>query len=123
MSSYVELHARSAFNFLRGASFPEQMAEVSAGIGLPGVALHDRDGVYGAPRFYKAAREQGIKPIIGCELTMDGGWILPVLVKSRPGYQNLCRLLTRSRLRGTKAESSVYWEELAEFGSGLLFLT
>ncbi|MHA3769921.1 DNA polymerase III subunit alpha [Verrucomicrobiota bacterium sgz303538] len=123
MSDYVELHARSAFNFLRGASFPEQMAEVAAKLGLSALALHDRDGVYGAPRFYAEAREQGIRPIIGCELTMEDGLILPVLVQSRRGYQNLCRMLTRSRLRGTKTESAVLWSELEEFSEGLIALT
>ena len=123
MSDYVELHARSAFNFLRGASFPEQMAEVAAKLGLKALALHDRDGVYGAPRFYAEARTHGLRSIIGCELTMEDGWVLPVLVESRRGYQNLCRMLTRSRLRGTKAESSVWWSELEEFSEGLMVLT
>ncbi|RYD81499.1 MAG: PHP domain-containing protein, partial [Verrucomicrobiaceae bacterium] len=123
MGDYVELHARSAFNFLRGASFPEQMAEVAAKLELRALALHDRNGVYGAPRFYGEARKQGIQPIIGCELTMEDGWILAVLVESRSGYQNLCRLLTRSRLRGTKTESSVQWCELEEFSEGLILLT
>ena len=120
---YSELHARSAFNFLRGASNPEQLAERAAELGLAAFAVHDRDGVYGAPRFHGRARELGIKPIIGCELTIDDGSILPVIVTSRGGYQNLCRLVTIGKLRGSKRASSVTWLEVAEHAEGLVALT
>ncbi len=92
--NYVELHASSAFSFLRGASFPEQLAEVAAELEMPAMALLDRNGVYGAQRFSVAAREQNVRPIIGCELSMDDGSVLPVLVENRTGYKNLCELLT-----------------------------
>jgi error-prone DNA polymerase len=121
--SYVELHARSAFSFLRGASSPEQLAVAAAQLGLPAVALCDRDGVYGAPRFSAAAREVGVRPIIGAELTMEGGVVLPVLVESRRGYQNLCRLITQSKLRAEKGQSAIRWEELPEFAEGWVALT
>ena len=121
--SYVELHCRSAFSFLRGASNPEQLAEVAAESGLPAMALCDRDGVYGAPRFFTAAKENSLRAIIGSELTMEHGSVLPVLVETRTGYQNLCRLLTRAHLRAPKGESKVRWDELAEFASGLVALT
>ena len=62
---YVELHARSAFSFLRGASFPEQLAEHAAKLEFPAMALCDRDGVYGAPRFYTKGRKYGVEPIVG----------------------------------------------------------
>jgi error-prone DNA polymerase len=120
---YVELHSRSVFSFLRGASLPEQLAEVAAHLNMPAMALCDRDGVYGAPRFFKAAKEVGIRPIVGAELTMEDGSILPVLVKNRTGYQNLCRLLTRAHLRSEKGKSKVDWEELPEFAEGLVALT
>ena len=120
---YVELHARSAFSFLRGAAFPEQLAERAAELELPAMALCDRDGVYGAPRFYGKAREAGVRPIIGAELTLEDGAVLPVLVESRTGYRNLCQLITRAKLRGTKTEAPVRWEELAEFAPGLVALT
>ena len=67
---YVELHACSAFSFLRGASFPEQLAETAAGLEMPAMALLDRNGVYGAQRFSVAAREQNVRPIVGAELSM-----------------------------------------------------
>jgi len=61
--AYVELHACSAFNFLRGASFPEQLAETAAELEMPALALLDRNGVYGAQRFSVAAREHNVRPI------------------------------------------------------------
>ena len=122
-ANYVELHARSAFSFLRGSSSPEHLAFTAADQHLPALALCDRDGVFGAPRFYAAARECGIRPIVGSELTIEDGSVLPVLVQSRNGYQNLCRLLSRARLRSPKNESSIGWSELSEFKEGLICLT
>src|SRR5215470_17665034 len=114
MSPYVELRCRSAFNFLRGASLPEDLIARAAALGYPALALGDGDGVYGAPRFHQAAQRAGLRAIIGCELTLGA---LPVhrrelrdrdsfnsqrstvdsrlylLVTNRTGYQNLCRLI------------------------------
>src|SRR6267142_158634 len=121
--SYVELHCRSAFSFLRGGSLPEQLATRAAELNFPAIALCDRDGVYGAPRFFAACREKGVRSIIGAELTMEDGSVLPLLVESRRGYQNLCRLITRAQLRSEKGKSAVRWEELPEFAQGLVALT
>src|ERR1043165_1711806 len=120
---YVELHACSAFSFLRGGSFPEQLAETAAALEMPAMALLDRNGVYGAQRFAVTAREHGVRPIVGAELTMEDGSELPVLVKNRRGYENLCELLTQAHLRSTtKGECAVQWSELAKFGDGLIAL-
>jgi len=102
--SYIELHACSAFSFLRGGSFPEQLAQVAAELEMPAMALLDRNGVYGAQRFSVAAREHNVCAIIGCELSMEDGSVLPVLVENRTGYKNLCELLTDAHLRSEKAQ-------------------
>ncbi len=68
---YIELHAASAFSFLQGASLPEILIDRAVEAGHTTLALLDRDGVYGIPRFHKAATAAGIKPIIGAELTID----------------------------------------------------
>jgi DNA polymerase III alpha subunit len=68
---YIELHAASAFSFLQGASLPETLVERAAALGYPALALLDADGVYGAPRFHKAATQAGLKAIIGAELTIE----------------------------------------------------
>src|SRR6266404_5270863 len=119
---YIELHACSAFSFLRGGSFPEQLAEVAAELEMPALALLDRNGVYGAQRFSVAAREQNVRPIIGAELSMEDGTVLPVLVESRAGYKNLCELLTQAHLRSEKGKCAVHWDELPQFAQGLVAL-
>ncbi len=123
MSTYVELHLSSAFSFLRGASAPEELARVTADRGMSAAALCDRNGLYGAARFYQAAREHGIRPLVGCELDWVGGGVLPVLVASRRGYRNLCRLLTRVHLRGAKGEFRAGLADMEGRSEGLIALT
>src|SRR5207248_2659040 len=120
---YVELHARSAFSFLAGASLPEELAAYASALELPAIALTDRDGVYGAPRFHMAAKKTGVKAHIGSEISLPpqrrrdteknkkemGSSVslclrgeparLPLLVADRVGYQNLCQLVTKMKLR------------------------
>src|SRR5258705_1995389 len=120
--TYCELHCCSAFSFLRGGSFPEQLAEVAAELEMPVIALLDRNGVYGAQRFSVAAREHGVRPIIGAELSMEDGSILPVLVENRTGYKNLCGLLTQAHLRSENGKCAVRCDELSEFTEGLIAL-
>ena len=141
MAAYVELHASSAFSFLRGASVPEQLAGRAAELGLPALAVLDRDGISGAPRLYSAAREQGIRPLVGAEITMEDGGVVPLLVETRAGYQNLCRLISTAKLgprppglapegqppgvdpRARKRPCFATWAELAAHAEGLVALT
>jgi error-prone DNA polymerase len=120
---YIELHARSAFSFLEGASVPEELARVCAEGGMAAMALLDRDGVYGAPRFHLAATKIPIQAHIGSEVTSASGWRYPLLVESGAGYQNLCCLITRMKLRARKGEGHVSAEEIAEKTAGLICLT
>src|SRR5580704_19566329 len=120
---YIELHARSAFSFLEGSSTPEELAGLCAERDMPAMALLDRDGVYGSPRFHLAAQKAHIRAHIGAEVTSAEGWRYPLLVESRAGYQNLCRLITRMKLRAQKNEGHVLPEELAAEAAGLLCLT
>src|SRR5688500_13572856 len=153
---YIELHAASAFSFLQGASLPETLVERAAALGYPALALLDADGVYGAPRFHKAAQQAGLRAIIGAELTIQGAsfstnpthrgteaprnrtvpdprslsasvgrdrgltWQLPVLVASPDGYKNLCRLVTRMKMRAPKGEGVLALDELEGCTSGLV---
>ncbi len=90
---------------------------------MPAMALLDRNGVYGSQRFSSTAREKNVRPIVGCELTMEDGSVLPVLVKDKDGYANLCSLLTQAHLRSTeKGECAVQWGELPTFSAGLVAL-
>ena len=126
--SYVELHARSAFSFFRGASVPEDFAGRCAELDQPGMALLDIDGVYGAPRFHQAMKKAGLAPHLGAEVTCTDGARYPLLITNQRGYQNLCRMISRMKLRTPKhpkpgQEAAVTREELAEFSEGLLCLT
>jgi len=121
--SFIELHARSAFSFLRGGSLPETLAATAGERGLTALAVCDRMGVYGAPRFSSAALEAGVRPIFGAELVLEDGSVLPVLVENRRGYNHLCQCLTRAHLRAPKGEGRVLWSELEEFAPGLVALT
>ena len=123
MNPYIELHAASAFSFLDGASLPEELAHVGAELGMPGMALLDRDGVYGSPQFYKAATKAGMQPHVGAELTSASGGCYPLLAETQRGYQNLCRLTTRMKLRAAKGGGSIEAHELEEFAEGLICMT
>ena len=145
---YVELHARSAFSFLEGASLPEELIHVCTELGGEAMALLDRDGVYGSPRFHLAAKRVGVKAHIGSELTLaidthhgsksrqkssriagrpSSTTSLPLLVQNRTGYQNLCRLITLTKLRAPKhakpGEVAASLDELAAHSEGLICLT
>src|SRR5256886_13197669 len=120
---FIELHAQSAFSFLEGAAEPEAFAAEAARLGMPAVALVDRDGVYGAPRFTRAALDAGVRPIIGSEITLADGSRLPLLVEDREGYQNLCRLITRMKLGAPKGAAATTLDDLAPYAAGLVCLT
>ncbi len=96
--SYAELHARSAFSFLRGSATPEDLVKTACDLQLPSVALLDRDGLCGAPRFFGPARENGLTARVGAEITLEDGTVLPLLATSTQGYRNLCQLITESKL-------------------------
>src|ERR1022692_3586420 len=130
---YVELHSRSAFSFLEGASIPEKLIAVWSSLGMPAMALLDRDGVYGSPRFHLAAKRAGIKAHIGAEVTCtafsprrhpSGEFRLPLLAASRAGYQNLCRLITKMKLRVGRKEGACASDlDFIEHADGLICLT
>jgi error-prone DNA polymerase len=199
---YIELHTRSAFSFLEGSSLPEDLISVCAGHGMPAMALLDRDGLYGSPRFYLAAQKANLKAHIGAEVSCEsfslqrnyspqrlrdtektsktqeasafeethkflndchpersegpafpsrsaqnptnlpseiknlkspdssaplrprGEFRLPLLVASRTGYQNLCQLITRMKLRAQrKEEGAVLEHELEQHANGIICLT
>ena len=149
IEQYIELHARSAFSFLRGSATPEELIAVCSELKMPAMALLDNDGVYGAARFHLAAKKLDIKAHIGAEITIRNQtsdfrqkaegrkqkaertgvqtFVLPVLVRNRKGYQNLCRLITLMKLRVPKhakpGECAVTLDELTEYGDGLVCLT
>src|SRR5256885_4523441 len=158
LTLYIELHSRSAFSFLEGSSVPEELIEMCRTLGMPAMALLDRDGLYGSPRFHLAAEKAKIKAHIGAELTCSpfsprrhgdtekyralsekpslkpgissvppclcDETRLPLLVATRTGYQNLCRLITQMKLRVGRKEGAVAEEQdCIEYADGLICLT
>ena len=141
-NDYIELHAASAFSFLAGASQPEALAERAQQLDMPAIALADRNGVYGAARFHTMATKCDIKAHIGAEIAVSSfgntltppDWLphqfpaepprLLLLCASQIGYQNLCQLITRFKMReATKAEGAATLDDLEEFSAGLICLT
>jgi error-prone DNA polymerase len=122
MTSYVPLWCKSNFSFLEGASHPEELVDEAQRLGLPALALTDRDGVYGVVRAHVKARETGLKLLVGAQVSVDDGSAIVLLVQNRAGYANLCRLLTRGRLRSEKGESAVTWNEVCDHAAGLIAL-
>ena len=121
--SFCELHTRSAFSFLSSGSQPESLIDRAAALGMPAVALLDRDTVAGAVRFHFEAREKGVKPIIGSEITMDDGSLLPLVPMNLSGYQNLSKLITTIKLRNKKGEHFAMRKDIEEHSGGLLCFT
>src|SRR5260370_18566641 len=135
----VEVHARSVFRFVQGAGMLEELIGVCGGLKMPSMAVLDRDGVYGAARFHLAGKKLGVKAHIGAEITVSSFKFqvssskpqqtvsVPLLVRSRAGYQNLCRLITLMKMRVPKhakpGECAVTPDERAEHAAGLICLT
>ena len=120
---YAELHCHSHYSLLDGASAPEALVARAVELGLPALALTDHDGLYGAVAFWRAARAQGIQPIIGAELTLAHGSHLTLLAENQAGYANLSRLISRGQLAGSKGQPVLTIEEVAQHTAGLLCLT
>src|SRR6185295_5220841 len=123
MTDFFELHTRSAFSFLTSGSQPQAMAHRAADLGMAGAALIDRDTVAGAVRFHFEAKKRGIKPIVGSEITLENGSLLPLVPMTLKGYQNLSRLITTVKLRNKKGEHFATREDIEEYSPGLLCFT
>src|SRR5215472_5235483 len=141
-SQYVELHATSAFSFLAGASAPESLVERAVEIDMGSMALTDRNGVYGSARFHTSAKLNGLRAHVGAEVSVSElgqrltppAWLphqhhakpvrIPLLCESRQGYQNLCQLITRFKMReNTKGEGTAILHDLKQYSPGLVCLT
>jgi error-prone DNA polymerase len=139
---YVELHTASAFSFLEGASLPEDLIQTASKLQMPAIGLMDRNGVYGSARFHTTAHKHGVRAHVGAEIAVSdlgnrlspADWVpyrhtpeparLPLLCYSRAGYQNLCQLITRFKLRETnKCEGAASLDDVEEYCEGLVCLT
>ena len=121
---FIHLHVHSAFSLLDGAARLDDLIARAKALGMPALALTDH-GLAGAIRFYQQAREAGIKPILGTEITVEGGGHLTLLAKDRQGYGHLCRLVSSANLRDPSRQSEpfVTHDELAHFSGRLVALS
>src|SRR5262249_19042964 len=110
------------FSFLYGSSLPEDLVQRAAQLGHPALALADRDGLYGAPRFYAEAKKHGLRALVGAGLTLARGRLLG-LVGNKTGYQNLCKLITAGKAGRQKPETLISFSNLEEFSAGLIAIT
>jgi error-prone DNA polymerase len=112
--AYAELHCLSNFTFLRGASHPQELIARAAELGYTALALTDECSLSGVVRAHVAAKERGVKLIIGSELTLECGLALVVLATDRHGYGRLCRLITRGRRAAAKGGYRLTRNDLTE---------
>jgi error-prone DNA polymerase len=117
---YVELHCKTNFSFLEGASHPNELVAQAASLGYAGMAVTDRNSLAGVVRAHIAAKEAGFKLLIGAEITLDDARPILLWAMNRDGYGRLCRLLTRGRRQAPKGECSLAFADVAEHASGLL---
>jgi error-prone DNA polymerase len=136
---FVHLNVRSNFSLKDGAFFPEELALRAAELGMPAVALTDRDGLYGAARFVDQCAKVGVRPILGATLTLASGALrsghpkqpstapahehsIVVLAENAVGYANLCRLITDAHMTGERGEPSLEPAQVLAHSEGVLCL-
>ena len=121
---YIELHSHSYFSLLDGVPSPEELVKQAIKWDMPAIALSDHNGLYGIPRFWKAAQKAGIKAIIGCEISLaNKGGHITLLAENQIGYSNLCHLITLSHHRGKKGKAVLQENTLIENSVGLIALS
>ena len=152
-AGFVHLHVHSTFSFMDGAASLDALIDRAAAFEMPALALTDHQGLSGAIRFYERCKKAGIKPIVGAEIVVEtagiagdedvlpperrlvlpasvgfgraagSGFHLTLLARNLVGYRNLCRLLSKTHLRGPAQPSIVRLFDLAEHAEGLIGLS
>ena len=124
----MHLDVRSCFSLKEGAFTPEQLARRAAELGMPAVAMTDRDGLYGAARFVRACEREGVRPILGASLTVralappPNDAHLVLLAADATGYANLCRLITDAHMLGERGDPWLAIEQICAHAAGMVAL-
>ncbi|WP_324668390.1 DNA polymerase III subunit alpha [Geochorda subterranea] len=122
-ADFVHLHVHTPFSFLDGASSIDALLQRARDLGMEALAITDHDTLSGVVRFTQRARTLGIKPIVGVELTLQGGHHLVLLARDRTGYANLCQIVTDAHLHAPRRHPQARWETIARHARGLVALT
>ncbi len=118
--SYAELQVTSHFSFLRGASSPAELFIRAHELGMPALGIADRNSLAGIVRAHEAAKETGVRLVVGCRLDLDEGTSLLVYPTDRAAYGRLCRLLTLGKGRAGKGECRLSWADVDAWSEGLI---
>lgn len=133
-ADFVHLHVHSEYSLLDGACRVKELVKRAKELGMPAVALTDHGTLGGAVKFYNAAKDEGIKPLIGLELYMatdrrsragvkERNAHLTLLARDEVGYRNLVKLSTAAYLEGYYYKPRADWELLSRHHEGLIALT
>ena len=122
MRRYAELEVATNFSFLRGGSHPEELVSTAKALELEAIAVTDRNTLAGIVRAHLAAREVGIKFVVGVRLDLQDAPSLLVYPTDRAAYGRLCRLLTLGQRRAEKGECTLYLDDVASHADGLIFI-
>ena len=117
---YAELHCKTNFSFLEGASHPDEIVRRAAELGYRALAITDRNSLAGVVRAHGAAKDEGLKLIVGAEITPDDAPPVVLWAADRASYGRLSRLITLGRRRAPKGECRLRFDDIAEHSAGLL---
>ncbi len=121
--SYVELHCHSNYSFKEGASHVDELLDRAKELDYPALALTDHDNLCGAMHFAESAKNLGIQPIIGAEVTLTDDSHLTLLAETRQGYSNLCNLVSTSYMDGDRQDPRLDPQHLSSHSEGVILLT
>ncbi|MCA9102668.1 MAG: PHP domain-containing protein, partial [Planctomycetales bacterium] len=117
---YAELHTTTNFSFLQAASHPEELVERAAALGYAALAVTDLASVAGVVRAHTAAKDAGLRLIVGATITPRDAMPVVLWAPDRPAYGELCQLITRGRRRAAKGACDLDFDDLATHADGLL---
>lgn len=117
---YAELQCRSNFSFLEGASHPDELVQRAAELGYQALAITDRNSLAGMVRAHVAARQAGLKLVVGAEITPTDAPPILLYPINRRGYGQLCRLITVGRTRAEKGSCELTFNDVAQHAEGLV---
>ncbi len=120
MTAYAELQVTTYFSFLRGASSPDDLFATAKALGISALGVVDRNSLAGMVRAYVAAKEHGVRLIVGCRLDLNDGASILAYPIDRAGYGRLCRLLSLGKSRAGKGECDIGWDDVRLYGDGLI---
>ena len=120
MTAYAELQVTTYFSFLRGASSPDDLFATAKALGISALGVVDRNSLAGMVRAYVAAKEHGVRLIVGCRLDLNDGTSILVYPIDRAGYGRLCRLVSLGKSRAGKGECDISWDDVRLYAEGLI---